>query len=228
VHRLGRRDTLDVIAAHPGSLRGLRAHAPAALDELFAQCARCRRAMPRRAPRARALATRLRGAGVATEVLSGARRAGELAAHPEVETVMAAIVGAAGLAPVPGAAARRQALLLANKEALVVGGALFMRAVAAAAPRCCRSTASTRRSSVPAEDRAPGRRASTTSCSPRRAARSAAATGDARRVTPTEACAHPNWVMGRKISVDSATMMNKALEVIEALAVRLAPEQIAS
>ena len=143
---------------------------------------------------------------------------------------MAAIVGAAGLAPCLAAARAGKRLLLANKEALVVGGALFMRAVRERR----RDAAADRQRAlgdlpVPAAQTArPGRRASTTSCSPRRAGRSAAATRRrSRDVTPDEACAHPNWVMGRKISVDSATMMNKALEVIEARWLfDLAPEQI--
>ena len=144
---------------------------------------------------------------------------------------MAAIVGAAGLPPCLAAARAGKRLLLANKEALVVGGALFMRAV----QRGRRHAAADRQRAfgdlpVPAARTAAhvAASASTTSCSPPRAGRFAAATR--RRcasVTPDEACAHPNWVMGRKISVDSATMMNKALEVIEARWLfDLAPEQI--
>ena len=97
---------------------------------------------------ARALRERLRERGVRTEVLDGAQALCELAAHPDVDAVMAAIVGAAGLAPCLAAARAGKRLLLANKEALVVGGALLHAArCATAARRCCRSTASTRRSS---------------------------------------------------------------------------------
>ena len=143
---------------------------------------------------------------------------------------MAAIVGAAGLAPCLAAARAGKRLLLANKEALVVGGALFMQAVreGGATLLPIDSEHSAIFQCLP-EDRAHlGTSASTTSCSPRRAGRFAAATRRRLRdVTPDEACAHPNWVMGRKISVDSATMMNKALEVIEARWLfDLAPEQI--
>ena len=162
--------------------------------------------------------------------MSGAGALCELAAHPEVDTVMAAIVGAAGLAPCLAAARAGKRLLLANKEALVVGGALFMRAVRERR----RDAAADRQRAlgdlpVPAATTArPGttrvaRIVLTASGGPFRGRDPATLA----RVTPDEACAHPNWVMGRKISVDSATMMNKALEVIEAhFLFDLAPEQI--
>ena len=118
---------------HPRSLRGVRAHRATAASTSCSRSACAfgpRYAAVASAAEARALADRLRGAGVATEVMSGAGALCELAAHPEVDTVMAAIVGAAGLAPCLAAASAGKRLLLANKEALVVGGALFMRAVA--------------------------------------------------------------------------------------------------
>jgi 1-deoxy-D-xylulose-5-phosphate reductoisomerase len=141
---------------------------------------------------------------------------------------MAAIVGAAGLAPCLAAARAGKRLLLANKEALVVGGALFMRAVREGGATCCRSTASTRPSSSAARGPRHLGRAHRQD-HPDRLGRAVphARPASLRDVTPEQACAHPNWVMGRKISVDSATMMNKALEVIEARWLfGVAPEQI--
>jgi 1-deoxy-D-xylulose-5-phosphate reductoisomerase len=152
-----------------------------------------------------------------------------MAAHPDVDIVMAAIVGASGLLPCLAAARAGKRLLLANKEAIVVGGALFMRAVhdGGAELLPIDSEHSAIFQCLP-EDRAawPARIdhiVLTASGGPFR--RRDPATLAA--VTPDEACAHPNWVMGRKISVDSATMMNKALEVIEARWLfGLAPEQV--
>ena len=223
--------TLDVVAGHPGRFEVFALTANRRLDELFAQCLRFR---PRlvavaTAAEARAFADRLRSAGLKTEVTSGAGALCELAAHPEVDTVMAAIVGAAGLAPCLAAAAAGKRLLLANKEALVVGGALFMRTVerGGATLLPIDSEHSAIYQCLP-EDRStwPERVARivlTASGGPFRG-RDRATLG---QVTADEACAHPNWVMGRKISVDSATMMNKALEVIEAhFLFDLAPEQI--
>jgi 1-deoxy-D-xylulose-5-phosphate reductoisomerase len=177
----------------------------------------------------RVLTARLRAAGVATEVMSGAGALCELAAHPETDTVMAAIVGAAGLAPCLAAAAAGKRLLLANKEALVVGGKLFVDTVARGGATLLPidSEHSAIFQCLPEDRRSwPDRVARivlTASGGPFRGRdpKTLAA------VTPDEACAHPNWVMGRKISVDSATMMNKALEVIEAhFLFAMAPEQI--
>jgi len=223
--------TLDVIAAHPDRFEVLALTANRRLDELFALCVRFR---PRHAAvatteEARSLAARLRGAGVDTAVTSGAGALCELAAHPDVDTVMAAIVGAAGLAPCLAAAAAGKRLLLANKEALVVGGELFVRAVARGGATLLPidSEHSAIYQCLP-EDRASwqarvAKIILTASGGPFRGRDPSTLAG----VTPDEACAHPNWVMGRKISVDSATMMNKALEVIEAhFLFDLAPEQI--
>jgi 1-deoxy-D-xylulose-5-phosphate reductoisomerase len=141
-----------------------------------------------------------------------------VAAHEMADIVMAAIVGAAGLAACLAAARSGKRLLLANKEALVVGGQLFMDTVAAGGATLLPidSEHSAVFQSLPADPRDWASRIDkiilTASGGPFRNREPLTL----RDVTPEEACAHPNWVMGRKISVDSATMMNKALEVIEA------------
>ncbi|HRI17184.1 MAG TPA: 1-deoxy-D-xylulose-5-phosphate reductoisomerase, partial [Burkholderiaceae bacterium] len=153
-----------------------------------------------------------------TEVLAGADALAEVAAHREVDAVMAAIVGAAGLEPCLAAARAGKRLLLANKEALVVGGALFMQAVreGGALLLPIDSEHSAIFQCLPEDRQVWGRRIAhillTSSGGPLRTRDPATL----RDVTPDMACAHPNFAMGRKISVDSATMMNKALEVIEA------------
>jgi 1-deoxy-D-xylulose-5-phosphate reductoisomerase len=155
---------------------------------------------------------------VRTEVLHGERALEELAAHPEVDSVMAAIVGAAGLRPCLAAARAGKRLLLANKEALVVGGALFMGAVrdgaAVLLPIDSEHSAIFQCLPLDRQDWPAmiDHIVLTASGGPFRTRDPATL----QAVTPDQACAHPNWVMGRKISVDSATMMNKALEVIEA------------
>ena len=223
--------TLDVMARHPDRFEVFALSANSRLDELAAQCRQWRprfAVLPDEA-RAGALRATLREQGVRTEVLSGAAALAEVAAHPQADSVMAAIVGAAGLAPCLAAARAGKRLLLANKEALVVGGALFMQAVreGGATLLPIDSEHSAIFQCLP-EDRARwGERIDhivlTASGGPFRER----APASLRDVTPDEACAHPNWVMGRKISVDSATMMNKALEVIEARWLfDLAPEQI--
>ena len=221
--------TLDVIARHPERYEVFALTAASRVEELAALCRRFAprfAAMPD-AARARRLRELL--VGSRTEVLDGAAALVELAAHPEVDAVMAAIVGAAGLEPCLAAARSGKRLLLANKEALVVGGALFMDAVRAGGATLLPidSEHSAIFQCLP-EDRGAWRQrihhiVLTASGGPFRD-RDPATLGS---VTPDEACAHPNWVMGRKISVDSATMMNKALEVIEARWLfDLAPEQI--
>ena len=223
--------TLDVVARHPQRFEvfALTAHSRSA--ELEAQCVRWkpRYAALGDATAANDLRQRLRAHGVATEVLAGQAALCELAAHEEVTTVMAAIVGAAGLAPCLAAARAGKRLLLANKEALVVGGALFMNAVreGGATLLPIDSEHSAIYQCLP-EDRAIwceriDHIVLTASGGPFRQRDPATL----REVTPEQAVAHPNWVMGRKISVDSATMMNKALEVIEARWLfDLAPEQV--
>jgi 1-deoxy-D-xylulose-5-phosphate reductoisomerase len=223
--------TLDVVSRHPDrfSVLGLSAHQR--IDELIAQCLRWqpRWAVVPDEARARAVRDALRTQGLTTQVLSGAQALCDMAADPEVDSVMAAIVGAAGLPPCLAAARAGKRLLLANKEALVVGGALFMRAVkeggATLLPIDSEHSAifqclPQQRSQWPdAIDHI----VLTASGGPFRARDPATL----HSVTPDEACAHPNWVMGRKISVDSATMMNKALEVIEARWLfDLRPEQV--
>jgi 1-deoxy-D-xylulose-5-phosphate reductoisomerase len=212
--------TLDVVARHPELFEvvGLSSHQR--VDELAAQCLRWRprwAVMPD-APRAAGLRATLATAGLRTEVLDGAQALCDLAAAPEVDCVMAAIVGAAGLPPCLAAARAGKRLLLANKEALVVGGALFMRAVrdGGAMLLPIDSEHSAIFQCLPEDRSTWGERVDhivlTASGGPFRQRDPATLGG----VTPEQAVAHPNWVMGRKISVDSATMMNKALEVIEA------------
>jgi len=213
-------NTLDVIARHPGRFE-VFALSAATRGELLEQ--QCRRFAPRFAvmasePAARDLARRLRAAGSATQVLWGQRALDEVASHDDVDLVMAAIVGAAGLSSCLAAARAGKRLLLANKEALVVGGDLFMQAVreGGATLLPIDSEHSAIFQSLPEDPRTWDARVEkiilTASGGPFRTREPATL----RHVTPDEACAHPNWVMGRKISVDSATMMNKALEVIEA------------
>ncbi|MDR7297576.1 1-deoxy-D-xylulose-5-phosphate reductoisomerase [Pelomonas aquatica] len=224
-------NTLDVIARHPERYEVVALSAMSRVDELLAQCLAWQprfAVMAERAAAAR-LRERLREAGSRTEVLDGAPALADIAAHPDVDTVMAAIVGAAGLAPAIAAARAGKRLLLANKEAIVVGGALFMHAVeeGGATLLPIDSEHSAIFQCLP-EDRTTWQQridhiVLTASGGPFRS-RDPATLAD---VTPDQACAHPNWVMGRKISVDSATMMNKALEVIEARWLfNLAPEQI--
>jgi 1-deoxy-D-xylulose-5-phosphate reductoisomerase len=224
-------NTLDVLARHTGRFEVFALSAHSRVEPLFEQCLRWRPryAVVADAAQARELQQRLRRHDVATDVLAGPAALAELAAHPEVDIVMAAIVGASGLLPCLAAARAGKRLLLANKEALVVGGALFMRSVRDGGAELLPidSEHSAIFQCLP-EDRGtwPQRIdhiVLTASGGPFR--RRDPATLAA--VTPDEACAHPNWVMGRKISVDSATMMNKALEVIEARWLfGLTPEQV--
>ena len=225
------KNTLDVVSRHPERFEVWALSGASRVDELFAQCATWLpkyAIMPGEAP-ARALRERLRSAGLTTEVLGGEQALCEIAAHPDVDVVMGAIVGAAGLAPCLAAARAGKRLLLANKEALVVGGALFMRAVqeGGATLLPIDSEHSAIFQCLPEDASTWPRRIDhivlTASGGPFRQRDPATFGG----ITPEQACAHPNWVMGRKISVDSATMMNKALEVIEARWLfGLAPEQI--
>ena len=223
--------TLDVMALHPGRYQAFALTARHRMDALAALC-RCwrpRYAVVADAVQARVLATDLAAAGLRTEVLYGEQALCDMASHPEVDSVMGSIVGAAGLRPCIAAALAGKRLMLANKEALVVGGRLFMDAVrrGGALLLPIDSEHSAIFQCLP-EDRSqwPQRIARivlTASGGPFRS-HDPASLHD---VTPDQACAHPNWVMGRKISVDSATMMNKALEVIEARWLfDLAPEQI--
>ena len=223
--------TLDVVARHPERFEVFGLSSYQRMDALFEQCLQFR---PRvvvvpDAARAAALQARLKAACLPTEVHAGAEALCDLAAAPEVHSVMAAIVGAAGLAPCLAAARSGKRLLLANKEALVVGGQLFMQAVSEGGATLLPidSEHSAIFQCLP-EDRSRWPRhidhiLLTASGGPFRQRDP----DTLHEVTPAQAVAHPNWVMGRKISVDSATMMNKALEVIEARWLfDLAPEQI--
>ena len=212
--------TLDVMARHPDRFEVFALSASTKVDEMLAQCARFspRFAVMASAPHAALLAEKIDQNRLPTQVLSGAGAIEEIASHEEVDAVMAAIVGAAGLGPCLAAARAGKRLLLANKEALVVGGELFMRTVheGGATLLPIDSEHSAIFQSLPEDPSTWPRRIDkiilTASGGPFRTR----APGTLGTVTPEQACAHPNWVMGRKISVDSATMMNKGLEVIEA------------
>ncbi|MES2842118.1 MAG: 1-deoxy-D-xylulose-5-phosphate reductoisomerase [Pseudomonadota bacterium] len=223
--------TLDVLARHPDRYSVFALTASTQVDLMLAQCQQFspRYAVMVSPVHARQLADRVQELGLKVQVLSGAQALCDVCTDAEVDVVMAAIVGAAGLAPSLAAARAGKKLLLANKEALVVGGALFMQAVrdGGATLLPIDSEHSAVFQSLPEDPASWSRRVEkivlTASGGPFR-------TRDPQtlaQVTPNEACAHPNWVMGRKISVDSATMMNKALEVIEACYLfGLAPAQI--
>jgi 1-deoxy-D-xylulose-5-phosphate reductoisomerase len=212
--------TLDVIARHPERFQVHALTAARQVDLILQQCARFRPALAvmSEAAAARELAARLEAEGLPTRVLQGPGALEEVAAHPAVDAVMAAIVGAAGLASCLAAARAGKRLLLANKEALVVGGDVFLDAVKQGGARLLPidSEHSAIFQSLPEDATTWDARVEkiilTASGGPFRTWEPARL----RDVTPEQACAHPNWVMGRKISVDSATMMNKALEVIEA------------
>lgn len=224
-------NTLDVVARHPGRFEVFALSAQRRADLLEQQCLQWkpRYAVLGEAAAAAGLQRRLREQGVPTEVLHGPRALAEMAAHPEVTTVMAAIVGAAGLESCLAAAQTGKRLLLANKEALVVGGRLFVDAVRTGGATLLPidSEHSAIHQCLP-EDRSRWAEhidhiVLTASGGPFRTR----APDSLHDVTPEQAVAHPNWVMGRKISVDSATMMNKALEVIEARWLfDLAPDQV--
>ncbi|MEL0027479.1 MAG: 1-deoxy-D-xylulose-5-phosphate reductoisomerase [Perlucidibaca sp.] len=218
--------TLDVVARHPGRYRVHALTAHRRVDELAALCLRFR---PRCAvvdgeadgQRLRALlaAGGLAGEG-GTEVLVGPDALALVAADPAVDMVMAAIVGAAGLLPTLAAVRAGKRVLLANKEALVMSGALFMRAVrdhgATLLPIDSEHNAIFQ--CLPADHAAGLARGGveklvlTASGGPFRTL----SAEQLRTVTPAQAVKHPNWSMGQKISVDSATLMNKGLEFIEA------------
>ncbi len=212
--------TLDVIARHPERFEVFALTASRQVDLLFEQCIRFapRFAVVVQPESAQVLEDRLRAHGSPTRVLSGYAPLDEVCSAPEVDAVMAAIVGAAGLSPCLAAARAGKRLLLANKEALVVGGDVFLSAVrqGGATLLPIDSEHSAIFQSLPEDPATWDDRIDkiilTASGGPFRER----APDTLHEVTPEQACAHPNWSMGRKISVDSATMMNKVLEVIEA------------
>jgi 1-deoxy-D-xylulose-5-phosphate reductoisomerase len=205
--------TLDVVARHPERYRVFALSAHRSADELLELCRRHRPAYAVLSGRTEDGALRSRFAACGAELLFGAAGLEQVAIDRRCDVVMAAIVGAAGLASTFAAARAGKRVLLANKEALVMAGPLLMRAAREAGAtllpvdsehnavfQCLSDLKAVRRIVLTASG-GPFRSAPLESL-------------DA--VTPAQACAHPNWVMGRKISVDSATMMNKGLEVIEA------------
>jgi 1-deoxy-D-xylulose-5-phosphate reductoisomerase len=224
-------NTLDVIERHPDRFEVFALTASTSVDAMLAQCARHQPAFAVMASEAHGLQleAQCRDAGLPTRVVWGAQAIEMVAGHEQADVVMAAIVGAAGLAPCLAAARAGKRLLLANKEALVVGGQLFMDTVAAGGATLLPidSEHSAVFQSLPQDPKDWSSRIDkiilTASGGPFRSRDPLTL----RDVTPEQACAHPNWVMGRKISVDSATMMNKALEVIEArFLFGVKPEQI--
>ena len=214
------RSTLEVVALHPGRFEVFALGAATQVDLMLAQCARFQPRFVAMASEAhgRVLAEKLKENGLQSQVLCGHDAMERIASMPEVDAVMGAIVGAAGLGPCLAAARSGKRLLLANKEALVVGGEFFMQAVEQGGARLLPidSEHSAIFQSLPEDPRTWARRVRklvlTASGGPFRTRDPATL----RDVTPEQACAHPNWSMGRKISVDSATMMNKVLDVIEA------------
>lgn len=215
-------NTLDVVARHPGRFRVVALTAHTDVDSLARQCARFqpRYAVMAEPAAAERLAGVLHNSAPDVQVLAGDAALAEVAGLPETDYVMAAIVGAAGLLPTLEAARKGKRVLLANKEALVMSGALFMRAIrdhrAVLLPidsehnallQCMPDNYATGQA-----PRGVKRITLTASGGPFRTT----PLTRLESVTPEQACAHPNWAMGRKISVDSATMMNKGLEVIEA------------
>ena len=214
--------TLDVIARHPDRYRVFALTAHSRVDELAEQCTRFKPevAVVGTAEAASQLSARLQSAGLTTQVEYGEQALCDVSSADACTTVMAAIVGAAGLAPTMAAAQSGKKVLLANKEALVISGQLFMDAIAASGSVLL---------PIDSEHNA------IFQCLPLYYQRQLGHHGIRKilltasggpfldrdvstldQVTPEQAVAHPNWSMGRKISVDSATMMNKGLEVIEA------------
>ena len=213
---------LDVIARHPDKFRACALSAHQDVTKLVELCRRFQPdiAIIADSTRFQALREALSGAGLTTQALAGAQALVDVAESDVCDTVVAAIVGAAGLASVLAAARAGKRILLANKESIVVAGALLMAAVAESGAELL---------PVDSEHNA------IYQCLPSPSIGAAARPGVRRivltasggpfrgwsreqleNVTPDQACAHPNWRMGRKISVDSATLMNKGLEVIEA------------
>jgi 1-deoxy-D-xylulose-5-phosphate reductoisomerase len=227
--------TLDVLARHPDRFEVFALTANNNVARLREQCLahRPQFAVVVDATAAAKLTAELQSAGSPTRVLVGEAALGEVAAHEQVDAVMAAIVGAAGLRSSLAAARAGKRVMLANKEALVMSGPLFMQAIreggATLLPVDSEHNAVFQCMSGPGSTQA-----GTTRADVRRVLLTASGgpflrtpASALRAVTPEQACAHPRWVMGRKISVDSATLMNKGLEQIEAcLLFALPPAQV--
>lgn len=216
--------TLDVLARHPDKFRVYALTANGSVDAMFAQCQQVKPdiAVMLDADAADQLQQRLAASHSSTQVLAGEQALQQVASCDETDYVVAAIVGAAGLLPTLAAARAGKRILLANKEALVMSGALFMHEVQANNATLlpvdsehnaiwqCMPVAGEQRYDF--SDKGIRRIILTASGGPFRDAE----LSSLEQVTPEQAVAHPNWSMGQKISVDSATMMNKGLEVIEA------------
>jgi len=215
-------NTLDVVARHPDRFQAIALTADKNVEKMFEQCKQFHPlyAVMLNVQSAELLEDKLRAAGLDTTVLSGVESLEKVSSLPEIDTVMAAIVGAAGIRPTLAAARAGKHILLANKETLVMAGRIFMdtirqyhatllpidsehNAIFQSLPQHYNGdlTGSGVRRILLTASGGPFRKSDLQTLS---------------TVTPEQACAHPNWVMGRKISVDSATMMNKGLEVIEA------------
>lgn len=214
--------TLDVISRHPDKYKVFALTAHVNVDEMFRQCRlfKPRYAVMNCQNSARALAELIESADIDTQILAGEDGLVNVSEHDSVDMVMAAIVGAAGLKPTMAAVHAGKRILLANKEALVMTGSLFMSAAKKAGAEILPidSEHNAIFQCLPANYRSGmalkhiRRILLTASGGPFRETPLA----DLQHVTPEQACKHPNWSMGRKISVDSATMMNKGLELIEA------------
>ncbi len=225
--------TLEVVARHRERFEVFALTANRQVERLFQQCRQFRpaHAVMLDEKSADELRRRLAETGIPTAVSAGTEAMAQVAADPRVDAVMAAIVGAAGLRPTLAAAEAGKKILLANKEALVMAGGIFMDAVTRNRAQLL---------PIDSEHNAvfqvlpAGFRGTLAGTGIRRILLTASggpfrdlSLKDLEQVTPEQACAHPNWVMGRKISVDSATMMNKGLEVIEAhWLFRAAPDEI--
>jgi 1-deoxy-D-xylulose-5-phosphate reductoisomerase len=211
------KSALDVIGRHPERFRVVSLTAHSSVAALVELCARYRPdfAVIADPVQEGALRSGLAAAGLRTQGLAGAAALSTAVSAPGVDTVIAAIVGAAGLVPTLAAARAGHRILLANKEAIVCAGSVLMDAVRASAaqllPLDSEHSAIHQCLAGSAGQRGGVRRLILTASGGPFRTRT-----DLADVTPEQACAHPNWVMGRKISVDSATLMNKGLEVIEA------------
>uniref|UniRef100_E6QQK1 1-deoxy-D-xylulose-5-phosphate reductoisomerase n=1 Tax=mine drainage metagenome TaxID=410659 RepID=E6QQK1_9ZZZZ len=214
--------TLDVVARHPDRFELFALTAHSQWQKLAEQCRQYRPkyAVLRKNDHTEQLRNSLQAMGLATEVLSGIEALELVASASEVDTVVAAIVGAAGLRPTLAAARAGKRILLANKETLVMAGKLFMQTAAEHKAELLPIDSEHNAIFQSLPQPYPG---NLQQCGVRRILLTASGGPfrtlpliDLPKVTPEQACAHPNWVMGRKISVDSATMMNKGLEVIEA------------